>query len=65
MATPLPAPYQPTSDDDARLRLAQIVGSDLDINIWTGDWHDAIRDIAAHYAPQHAADQQPPYEAAA
>lgn len=35
-------PYQPVSDDDARIHLAQIVGSDLDIDVWTGDWHEAL-----------------------
>ncbi|MEW2393044.1 hypothetical protein AB0933_32255 [Streptomyces venezuelae] len=59
MATPTPAPYQPTNNDDALNRLAQIVGSDLDTPVWTGDWHQALRDTATRYAtteqPQPAA----------
>lgn len=43
MTIQTPAPYQPASDDDARIHVAQIIGSDLDLNVWTGDWHDTLR----------------------
>lgn len=46
---PTPA-YEPVSDDDARLHLAQIIGSDLDTTVWTGDWHQTLRDTATRYA---------------
>lgn len=60
-----PAPYQPTSDDDARLHLDQIIGSDLSIDgIWTGDWHTALHAVDAHYSIPPA-DQQPQPAAAA
>ncbi|MGA5009050.1 hypothetical protein ACPCDX_29180 [Streptomyces koyangensis] len=45
-----PTPYEPVNDDDARLHLAQIIGSDLDTTVWTGDWHQTLRDTAARYA---------------
>lgn len=51
MTTQTPAPYQPANDDDARIHLAQIVGSDLNINVWTGDWHDTLRTIAVRWTP--------------
>lgn len=62
--TTLPAPYQPVSDDDARIHLAQIVGSDLDTPVWTGDWHQALRAAAARWTATPA-DEQPPAPAAA
>ncbi|MEU1134132.1 hypothetical protein ABZ383_30465 [Streptomyces sp. NPDC005900] len=65
MTTPPPAPYQPTSDDDARLHLAQIIGSNLDTPVWTGDWHETLRDTAARYSSPPATEQQPPTAAAA
>ncbi|WP_282797345.1 hypothetical protein [Streptomyces sp. CC224B] len=46
----IPEPYQPVSDDDARLHLAQIVGSDLGTSVWTGDWRQTLRDTAARLA---------------
>lgn len=60
----LPA-YQPASDDDARLHLAQIVGSDLSIDgIWTGDWHTALHAVDVRYSTPPT-DQQPQPAAAA
>jgi hypothetical protein len=50
MATTTPAPYQPANDDDARLAVFQILGSDID-HTWTGDWHDTLRTTAARWTP--------------
>ncbi|MFH9813418.1 MULTISPECIES: hypothetical protein [unclassified Streptomyces] len=47
--------YEPVSDDDARLHLAQIIGSDLDTTVWTGDWHQTLRDTAAAWTTDLAA----------
>lgn len=67
MATPNPAPYQPTSDDDARLHLAQIVGSDLNTSVWHGDWHQTVRAVSTRYStpPAPATSEQPQPAAAA
>nr|WP_015060985.1 hypothetical protein [Streptomyces sp. W75]AFH75171.1 hypothetical protein pCQ4.46 [Streptomyces sp. W75] len=51
---PTPA-YEPVNDDDARLHLAQIIGSDLDTSVWTGDWHQTLRDTAAAWTTDLAA----------
>ncbi|MEV4975538.1 hypothetical protein [Streptomyces scopuliridis] len=55
MDTPsTPAPYQPTDDNDARLRVFQIIGSDIDAPAaFTGNWHDALKTTAARWAAQH------------
>ncbi|MFF8458813.1 hypothetical protein ACF06T_30260 [Streptomyces albidoflavus] len=50
-----PTPYQPANDDDARLHLAQIIGSDLNTTVWTGDWHQTLRDTAAAWTTDLAA----------
>lgn len=44
MATATPG--QPLTDDEARLATLQIIGSDI-TDIWTGDWHEALRTAAA------------------
>lgn len=61
MTTQTPAAYQPTSDDDARIHLSQIVGSDSDISVWTGDWHDALN----AYNNRHPLPTTPATETAA
>lgn len=52
MATTLPAPgpQQPIGDDQARLFVEQIIGSDID-HAWTGDWHHTLQETAARWAP--------------
>jgi hypothetical protein len=44
-----PAPNPPTDDNDARLAVSQILGSDID-HTWTGNWHDTLRTTAARWA---------------
>ena len=44
--TPTPGPQQPLTDDQARLAALQIIGSDL-TDVWTGDWHEALRAVSA------------------
>lgn len=48
-----PAP-QPATDDEARMRAFQIVGSDID-QTWTGDWHKALKKFAAQCSPDQPA----------
>ncbi|MCX4911824.1 hypothetical protein [Streptomyces sp. NBC_00878] len=48
-----PAP-QPVTDDEARMRAFQIVGSDID-HTWTGDWHEALKTFAAKCTPDQPA----------
>ncbi|MFD6149467.1 hypothetical protein [Streptomyces sp. NPDC060243] len=43
MTTPKPTPEP--SDTQARAALAQIVGSDLTLPVWTGDWHQNLREV--------------------
>lgn len=52
MATTLPAPgpQQPIDDDEARLAVFQIVGSDID-HAWTGDWHHTLQTAAKRWTP--------------
>jgi hypothetical protein len=50
MTTPPPASYQPTDDNDARLAVFQILGSDID-HTWTGNWHQTLRTTAARWTP--------------
>ena len=55
MATtlPTPGPQQPISDAEARMRTFQIIGSDIPPGTaaYTGDWHEALKKTAAHWAP--------------
>lgn len=44
---------QPT-EAQARAVLAQIVGSDLTLPVWTGDWHQNLREVGAALAPKAA-----------
>jgi hypothetical protein len=47
---PRPAAYQPTSDTDALLH-AELTGAD---NVYSGDWHTALKDAAARWAAEGA-----------
>jgi hypothetical protein len=47
---PTPGPQQPISDAEARMRVFQITGSDID-SVWTGDWHQALKTAAARWTP--------------
>ena len=49
-ATTATGPQQPITDDEARLAVFQIIGSDID-HAWTGDWHKTLRDTAARWSP--------------
>lgn len=47
----LPAP-QPTTDGEARMRVFQIIGSDIDPtapDAWHGNWHDALKTTAKRW----------------
>jgi hypothetical protein len=50
--TPAPAP-QPTTDAEARMRVFQIIGSDIPpgTSAYTGDWHQALKTTAARWTP--------------
>jgi hypothetical protein len=39
------------TDDEARMRVFQIIGSDINATAWTGDWHHALKTTAARWAP--------------
>ncbi|WP_331728830.1 hypothetical protein OG693_39500 (plasmid) [Streptomyces sp. NBC_01259] len=42
---------QPVTDDEARMRVFQIIGSDLDAPAaFTGNWHTALKTTAARWA---------------
>jgi hypothetical protein len=45
------------TDDEARLAVFQILGSDID-HAWTGDWHQTLKDTAAHWVTP-TTDYQP------
>lgn len=52
--TPDPAPYEPADDNDARLAVFQIIGSDIYDGApaaFTGDWHNALKTTAARWTP--------------
>lgn len=39
------------TDDEARMRAFQIVGSDIGASaVFNGDWHQALKTTAAHWA---------------
>lgn len=44
-----PAAPQPATDDEARMRASQIIGSDID-HTWTGDWHQALKATAMQWS---------------
>ncbi|MEU9849235.1 hypothetical protein [Streptomyces sp. NPDC047985] len=54
MATTTTTPSQPAIDDtEARMRVFQIIGSDIYPDApaaFTGDWHEALRTTAARWA---------------
>ncbi|MER5277788.1 hypothetical protein ABT025_18795 [Streptomyces sp. NPDC002809] len=52
MATQTTTPAQPVTDDaEARMRVFQIIGSDIDAPAaYTGDWHQALKTTAARWA---------------
>lgn len=56
-----PAAPQPETEGEARLRAAQIIGHDLAAPAaYTGNWHQALQDTAAHWAtdtPAHWATE--------
>lgn len=42
----------PVTDDEARMRVFQIVGSDIGASaVFNGDWHQALKATAAHWYP--------------
>ncbi|MFC7261529.1 hypothetical protein [Streptomyces lutosisoli] len=52
MASTTPAPQQPMSDGEARMRVFQIIGSDIYPDApaaFTGDWHKALKTAAARW----------------
>ncbi|MGW4784931.1 hypothetical protein [Streptomyces sp. NPDC004230] len=56
--TPTP-PKRPMSDDEARMRAFQIIGSDIDAPpAWSGDWRVALKDTADRWATD-SEDPQP------
>lgn len=54
MATTTPGPQTPVTDDEARMRVFQIIGSDitpdLEGQVWTGNWHKALQDTSARWS---------------
>lgn len=54
MATTTTGPQQHITDDEARMRAFQIIGSDitpdLEGTVWAGDWHQALKTTAARWA---------------
>ncbi|MFI6653190.1 hypothetical protein ACIBI8_37075 [Streptomyces sp. NPDC050529] len=52
MAAQTTTPSQPVTDDaEARMRVFQIIGSDIDAPAaFTGDWHQALKTTAARWA---------------
>lgn len=62
MTNNAPAP-KPATDDEARMRAFQIIGSDitpdLEGQVWTGDWHQALRTTADRWAQLPTTDIQP------
>ncbi|MCX4885887.1 hypothetical protein [Streptomyces sp. NBC_00847] len=53
MATTTTGPQHPITDTEARMRVFQIIGSDIPPGTaaYTGDWHQALRATASHWAP--------------
>lgn len=48
MATTTTGPQQPTTDTEARMRVFEIIGSDLGTPAaFTGDWHESLRTASA------------------
>lgn len=46
------------TDDEARMRVFQIIGSDIGASAaFNGDWHEALKTAAAHWYP--TPDPQP------
>jgi hypothetical protein len=55
---PTPGPQQPISDAEARMRVFQTIGSDID-GTWSGDWHQALKTASARWT-QPTADTPHP-----
>lgn len=54
------------TDDEARMRVFQIVGSDIGASaVFNGDWHQALKITAAHWSPAPAPEPATPYTPAA
>jgi hypothetical protein len=49
----IPGPQQPISDAEARMRVFQIIGSDIPPGTaaYTGDWHQALKATARRWTP--------------
>jgi len=39
----------PATDDEARMRAFQIIGSDI-TDVWTGNWHESLRVASATWS---------------
>ncbi|WP_327260013.1 hypothetical protein [Streptomyces sp. NBC_01240] len=53
MAATTTTPSQPVTDAEARMRVFQIIGSDIypdAPSAFTGDWHQALKTTAARWA---------------
>ncbi|MFJ2007944.1 hypothetical protein [Streptomyces chartreusis] len=51
MAGTNPAPHQPATEDEARMRVLQIIGTDLGApDAFNGDWRQALKDTSARWS---------------
>lgn len=59
MATTTPGPQKPITDQEARMRVFQIIGSDIYYDApaaFTGDWHQALQKTADRWAATPTTD---------